>query len=30
MKPTLVDIGEKYRGDPVKCFHECIAEEKIK
>ena len=34
-QPTLVDIGEKNRGDPVKCFRECIAawlrgEDKVK
>ena len=23
--PTLVDIGEKHRGDPVKCFRECLS-----
>ena len=34
-EPTLVDIGEKNRGDPVKCFRECMSawlrgEDKVK
>ena len=34
-EPTLVDIGEKHRGDPVKCFRECMSawlrrEDKVK
>ena len=24
-QPTLVDIGEKHGGDPVKCFRECLS-----
>ena len=24
-EPTLVDIGEKHREDPVKCFRECMS-----
>ena len=34
-EPTLVDIDQKYRGDPVKCFRECMSawlrvEDKVK
>ena len=24
-EPRLVDIDEKHRGDPVKCFYECMS-----
>ena len=24
-EPTLVDVGEKHREDPVKCFRECMS-----